>query len=110
MKIKRNLIERIDIADFAERHDLTIVVRERNINDMNELNIKDSFYAYFEGAEIKRDACLSSDFGGGNSEEGAISDYANRISGRLLVFNAYGRDRHEIQAPYLSYSPKKRGK
>jgi len=108
MKIKRNLIERIDIADFAERHDLTIVVRERGYNDMVAFNVKHAFYAYFEGAEVKEGCCLVSSYGDGADEDDAILSYAQSISDKTLVFNAFGKDRREIKTPYLSYHPRKR--
>lgn len=104
MKINRKLIERMSIEDFAERHNLIMEVHERNKRNMIDFNVRDAFYASFEGAEVKEGACLASEYGDGSNEEEAIRNYAALISGKLLVFNAFGRDRHEIQVPYLSYS------
>lgn len=107
MKIERKLIERLDIAEFAERHGLTMEVHERE-RDSSMYFTTYPFYAEFKGAEVKEGVCLISAFGDGDNEESAIRDYANEISGKLLVFNAFGKDRYEIKVPYLSYNPKEK--
>jgi hypothetical protein len=56
--------------------------------------------ARFEHAEVQKSVFLSSEFGNGDSPEAALADYARRIAGKLLVFDAFNKDdRREISVP-----------
>jgi hypothetical protein len=50
----------------------------------------------FAKAEIKDGSFLVSDFGVGNTFEEALKNYANKISGKTLVFDAYTDHRREV--------------
>lgn len=97
MKIERNLLTRMTIEEFAEKHDLTMSVYERTGP------ILPRFYAYFRGAEVKEGDILIGISGDGDSEEEAIKDYAKQISTRRLVLGAYTPERREIDVPKLFY-------
>ncbi len=101
MVIKRFLIEEVPIQRFAIENRLTMEVRERSTHELPR------FYAQFSGAEVGSFGTLASVFGDGDSESEAIADYAKRISGKILVLNAYSKwKRREIQVPKLApYTP-----
>jgi hypothetical protein len=89
------------IRDFARTNDLDMVVIER-ARGLRETMKLARYFAYFQGAEVKSDAVLSGEYGNGNVPEDAIANYALRISGKLLVIDAYDKEkRREIQVPEL---------
>lgn len=99
MKIERHLIPRDTIEAFAVRNNLVMEVYERNVDD------KDSdkrFYAHFKYAEVKEGSMLRGSYGDGPTEDAAIRNYANEISGQLLVIKAFSKERHEIRVPIIS--------
>lgn len=98
MKIIRNEIPRMTLQEFADKHDLTMVITERNPIMHHNLP---SYYCRFQNCEIKENSTLSSVAGNGSTEADALADYAAKISGRYLVFNAYQDSRKEVQCPIL---------
>jgi hypothetical protein len=88
------------IEDFADAHDLVMLVTERNVR---RISSDKKYYARFDGAEDKEDSSsgtLESTYGNGGSPDEAIRNYAYKISGRVLIFNAASKkDRLEIQCP-----------
>jgi len=83
------------IEEFAENHNLEMVVNEReNIPP----SISGRFYASFKHCDLKDGGMLCGAYGDGITPENAIKEYAKRINGELLVFNAYSEDRREIWA------------
>jgi hypothetical protein len=99
MKIERNLIAKMSLNQFAEQHDLTMVLNERSPVEHPTLP---RYWASFKGAEVVDGFCLASNFGSGYTEEEAFKEYAKTISGKTIVFNAYNRnDRYEIKVPLL---------
>lgn len=101
MKIVIKQLAKCTIEDFADEHGLTMVVEE-----MSNLYAEKHYAKYlarFEGAEDKDDKhsnTLTSTYGDGGTPDEAIKRYANKMSGRLLVFNAASKDkRKEIQCP-----------
>lgn len=102
MKIERHLqpeTEVMHIEEFADKHDLVMVVNERP-KDLPVRNLP-RFYARFKNAETKNRDILAGSFGNGESEEEAICEYAKEISGKLLVIDAMTPQRREIQVPTL---------
>lgn len=82
------------IAEFAELHDLTMVLRE-HLTGWN---------ASFERAEVMvPPAGLLSEYGRGATPDAAIEDYAVAISGRRLAIDAYTDKRREITVPLLRH-------
>lgn len=102
MKIKKNYLARLTIEEFADQHFLTMVVQERS-----KKHGLPRFYASFENSEIKGDGILIGMCGNGETEEAAIKDYGERISGETLVLDAYTDSRREIQVPVLIVLEKK---
>lgn len=98
MKIIRELQQRISIESFAEKHDLTMVIRERTPKNAKEHG---RFMASFKSTEVKNGGLLISVFGNGDTEFKAIQDYANKISGQILVVHGLRKDRKDIKAPIL---------
>lgn len=92
MKIQRTLRQRMTIQDFAEQHDLTMLVDE----------YERGFTARFHDAVVVEDLLIKAVYGFGDTEEEAIRRYAEKISGRMLVFKLGTGDRREIQVPVLS--------
>lgn len=50
----------------------------------------------YQGAEIKSNGFLISEFGIGSTFEDACKDYLSKISGKTLVFKAYSESREEV--------------
>lgn len=105
MKIERELIGTMDIAEFADRHGLVMMVKERPTDGRYR------FYALFKNVELISGGCLISTFGNGATEHEAISDYARIISLNLIAVSAFagsGIDlpvRRELRVPRLHYTP-----
>jgi hypothetical protein len=59
------------------------------------------FTADFGGGEVKDGGMLVSRYGEGQSPVEALNDYAAQISGKTLVFDAYGDARREHLVPAL---------
>lgn len=104
MKILEDFIPTMTIEEFAEKHNLVMVVKERGSSLMRMPHIGRSgrFYAEFENSEIKGDGVLIGVFGNGPTPKDAISDYARHISERRLVLKAWNKsERREIEVPRL---------
>lgn len=103
MKIIIKQVSKCTIEDFADAHDLTMIVEERNALPITEAGFYPKYLASFDKAEDKDDTSsiiLASTYGTGTMPDAAISDYAQKISGRVLVFNATSKEnRIEIQCP-----------
>lgn len=103
MKIKMNCLPRATLEAFAEVYELTMVIEERVPEDMGVRWTEYSRYcAQFEDCEVKQGSCLRSEYGTGKTPWEAMANYAQEISGALLVLNAFGPNRREIQAPILT--------
>ena len=94
MKITRSHSVSMSVGAFAEQHGLAMKVHKRTDG---------SFSAEFEGAEVRRGTCmLLSMSGEGFTEELAISDYAQQLSGQLMIVDALRDTRREIWVPQLT--------
>lgn len=100
MKTIINYRPQSTIEEFADQHDLVMVVTERASAYVSP-NQSDRFYAKFTGGEIKGNGVLSSVFGNGSTPEEAIENYAKHISEKTLVFDARSIRRKEINVPVL---------
>lgn len=98
MKTELHTIEKTTIEKFADKHGLVMEVHERK----RPLGDLARFYAHFKGVEVKKQPCfLLGEFGNGSTPKNAIADYADKISGELLVVDAMAPDRREILVPQL---------
>ena len=91
MKITIKAKERMTLEDFADKHNLEMIVREHDWG----------WAAAFDNIEIKDRSILISACGIGSDPEQAIADYKNRISEKTLVIGAYTTQRKEIRVPVL---------
>jgi hypothetical protein len=62
------------------------------------------YFARFDDTDVKEDGCLIGITGDGDTPELAVEDYIPKISGKLLVLDAFGSGRREIQVPILDSS------
>ena len=65
-------------------------------------NYNGEWCCHIKGALTKDDknsACLVSASGTGATPKEAITDYINKIKGKLLIIDAYGEDRKEFKIP-----------
>jgi hypothetical protein len=88
----------MEMFEFADVIRKDIVIR-RYANQDNRV------IANFEHCETKRDSLdpiLASTYGDGESIDDAIADYCEKITGKILVFDAGGDDRQEFTAPVLT--------
>lgn len=85
------------LAEFAERHGLTMRVVERHLPHMAQ-GLK-RYFASFDKVEVTDGRMLSSITGNGDTPEEAVRDYAYRIRGQRLAFGAYTPERREFTAP-----------
>lgn len=100
MRIKMKLLADMTLEQFADKHDLIMVVTERDLT--KAIRGAGKFYAYFESAEIKNGGILSSSYGDGDTPEKAMAAYTKEISGKHLVVDAMQRCRRDIQVPKLT--------
>jgi hypothetical protein len=107
MKIENNFIDRSTIEAFAEQHNLTMVVRERRKSSYcaGPWSEDVRYYASFRDCDIAEGGMIKGSFGNGSSPEKAIIDYANEISGALLVIDSLGKNRKDIRVPILEEQP-----
>lgn len=97
LTIERYPVKRQTLAEFANEYGLTLRVYERPPGTSLP-----RFYASFPNVERKDNSILRSEFGDGTTEEEAIAAYATRLSGQLLVIDAYRPSRKDIVAPILT--------
>lgn len=104
MKVEVHYVEKNTLEAFADEHDLTVVVYEREpeLLRLPRIGPNARFFAEFQCCEVKEGRVLCSYYGDGPTPEAAMEDYARRISGKLLVMNAYSPTRKEIQAPHFT--------
>jgi len=85
------------LETFADKNGLDIVV---NIRQHEPIGSRMRYYANFKpDADIKEGIALISSFGNGNTKELAIKNFADTISGKILVFEAMNANRFEVFAP-----------
>lgn len=97
MKIVYQYKKRMSINKFAEQNGFVMEIVERDNPKLSR------FYAHFKNVESKDGCILSGEFGNGDTPEEAIVNYANSISGKLLVLHAGNpKKRKEIYAPILN--------
>lgn len=99
MKVIINNLDRINIEDFANEYNLTMLVSERDMAAQALGMLK--YTAKFKGVEVKKGLTLEGAYGNGETPEQAIKNYCKHISGQWLVVNAYGKDRMTVYAPHL---------
>ena len=107
MKIVIYEKERKTLASFADEYGLTMEIHERTPSDLGaQWNQNSRYYAHFEACDVKDGVVLCGTYGNGSSPDEAMADYAEQISGQLLVFNAWTNKlaRREIVAPFLTHS------
>ena len=101
MKTEFQESEEISIATFADRHGLVMEVTERDHLPKGDHS---RYYANFKAVEENGDGVLIGLFGDGRTPDEAIASYANIISLKRLVVDAFEKSRREIKAPRLFYS------
>lgn len=98
MKTVMIKVPHMTIQAFAEKHDLVMEIHERE-NPSSDLM---RYYAHFRRAETKDGRMLCGEHGNGHSPAFAVAQYAQAISGKLLVIDAMGKNRREIRVPRLT--------
>ena len=103
MKIIMHEADRCGLTAFADANNLIMEIHERVPSDMGaRWTENDHYYAKFKACDIKVGACLASEYGNGATPDDAMWDYAQRISGKILVVDAYLNSRREIKVPLLT--------
>ena len=97
MQIKRKDMPRMTIEEFSDANNLVMTVRERRVAIGDPMR----YCAHFDKCEVGGDGYLRAMNGNGATPEDAISDYAGRITLRLLVVGAHTPERREIKVPRL---------
>ena len=62
-------------------------------------NQKERWVAQFDRCEVKDGCMLCGTYGEGRTPEEAINNYLDKIKGKVLVFNAFAKDRVEYTMP-----------
>jgi hypothetical protein len=89
-----NKAKTVRIDEFAKRHGFHITINERTRVQAEFAGTR--FYAHFDGVEEKDDCILRSASGQGNTPQEALDKYCRMIEGKLLVKDAYGKERQEV--------------
>lgn len=100
MKVRLHKIPESTLEDFADKHGLTMVVRERGGKNAKTGT---AFFACFERAELATQDgyFLISIYGDGHTPEEAIEAYGRKISEGQLVVDAFRDTRREIRVPRI---------
>lgn len=85
----------LSLTAFADLHGLNMTIRERDTADPEAAN---RFFASFDNTETKGGFFLKGSYGNGATPEDAMEDYAKEINGKMLVVDAYAKNRREIWA------------
>lgn len=96
----KTTIEHIPTAtldEFCAKHDLRLRVSERRLPAGHPMR----YYASFDSCEVSEHPFLIGAFGNGATPDGAKRDYAEVISMKRIVINAWGMKRREIDVPRL---------
>ena len=97
MRIKEFMLKRSTLEEFAEREGLEMEIHERSHKDGPS-----RFYAHFRRAEVIEGGFLAGVYGNGPSQDEAMTEYIDKISGQVLVVNAGCTTRREIVVPILT--------
>lgn len=101
MKPTIQALPRMTLAEFADKHGLHLVVRERSARNGFPVGHRFRWYARFENTETKDGGILTSTHGNGATPEAAIRDYGEAISEQKLVIDAMRPTRREIDVPVI---------
>ena len=101
MKIERIINKRVTIDQFAEDHDLVMVVQEPLNTSSTGLDSK--FVAYFKGVEVAQNGLLHSVSGYGKTEADAINAYSEYISGKTIRLHNGQRIKVQELAGYVTW-------
>lgn len=88
----------IAIQEFADKHHLVMEVHERSLAARQGSYPLPRYYAHFTHVEVHSPGILSGVAGNAETEDGAISDYATRISGKTITTDGGKTD---IEVPVL---------
>lgn len=88
----------VTLEEFADIVHRDLVIR-RYAGQRNR------YICSLEHCEVKDGPILSGVYGEGRSPKEAMNSYAEQISGRLMVFNAYRDTRQEFGVPQLELLP-----
>jgi hypothetical protein len=105
MKIERKPANRMTLEAFADKHGLTMEIGERTRLDLHHSfkYEENRFYASFKDVDVLETHVIVGAHGNGGSEDAAMQDYAEKISGKLLVFKFSDKKRRkEFYAPELT--------
>lgn len=102
MKIEIEQVPEMTIEEFADAHDLTMKVIERDAASTDYTGFR--YIAHFVRCDVGGDGMLRGVFGNGHTPEGAIRSYVPQISEKMLVFNGNREDERRIKAPRLTVS------
>ena len=97
MKTTIEYIPTDTLDGFATKHDLRLHIRERAL----PVGHPDRYYASFDNCEVSEPPFLVGVFGNGATPDEAKRDYAEVISMKRIVINAWGMKRREIDVPRL---------
>jgi hypothetical protein len=107
VNIARELVPTSTIEDFADKHGLTMEVRERG-GDWQGTD--GQFYARFRHADVLESPFLIGEFGNGHTEAEAIRAYAKAISEKVLCVDSWTPKRREIVCPRFVETPARRAR
>jgi hypothetical protein len=102
MRIIDKTLPLISVEDFSVKYNLSLEMCERPGFAASKLH---RYHCHFVSqvtghlTETKDRGCLVGTYGNGDTQEGAIADYARELIGKVLVVDSGTTDRREIQCP-----------
>jgi len=105
MRTILNAIHSRAVQDFAEEHDLTMVINERP----PDLGVGARYYAEFDATEVSYGHFLTSTYGNGNTPEQAVTNYCHKLSqaadkGHALVIRNKGKNTKRVPLCRLTFN------
>lgn len=98
MKIEMHEIPVRTIEEFADQHDLVLVITERKVPVGHVMR----YSAHFARVEVMGDGVLASVYGNGATPDEAIHCYAQKIALTRIAVDADLPIRREIDVPRLT--------
>jgi hypothetical protein len=95
VKFKDESFPSTTFEKFCDSNGLTVVVRERT----GEFGHR-RYFAMCNNVYVREsDGMLCGAMGNGASKNDAVRDYENTLAGRVIVVDAWGPSRRELQCP-----------
>ena len=101
--MKINYIKEKEILDFEKEIGYELEANERSISANSNAILK-RFYVNFPKGEVMEGNSLIGCSGNGDTIDEALKEFCKLISNKTIAFNAFSKERKNIQIPKLVHT------